>query len=92
MVVYIRACFCFALTGRSLTAQSMGATGELEVEFKFQRCSYKLSFLFLSCPQSAPERSLAGYVLTDFYIIFFALNIYPYLSLLETGGKHQEYV
>ena len=25
MVVYIRACFCFALIGRSLTAQSMGS-------------------------------------------------------------------
>ena len=43
------------------------ATGELEVEFKFQRRSCKLSFL---SSQSAPERSLAGYVLTDFYVIF----------------------
>ena len=30
---------------RNLTAQSLGATGELEVEFKLQRHSCKLSFL-----------------------------------------------
>ena len=89
MVVYIRACFCFALIGRSLTAQSMGSHWGIGGGIKFQRCSCKLSFL---SSQSAPERSLTGYVLTDFYVIFFALNIYPYLSLLETGGKHQEYV
>ena len=36
MFVYIRTCFCFALIGGKLTAQSMGsATGGLEVEFKF---------------------------------------------------------
>ena len=36
MFVYIRTCFCFALIGGKLTAQSMGsATGRLEVEFKF---------------------------------------------------------
>ena len=37
-----------------------GATGELEVERKFQRCSCKLSFLFPPCCQSAPESLLAG--------------------------------
>ena len=36
-----------------------GATGELEVEFKFQRCVCKLSFLFLplrACSQATPTR------------------------------------
>ena len=36
MFVYIRTCFCFALIGGKLTAQSIGsATGGLKVEFKF---------------------------------------------------------
>lgn len=36
MFVYIHSCFCFALIGGKLSAQSMGtATGGLEVEFKF---------------------------------------------------------
>ena len=34
-----------------------GATGELEVEFKFQRRSCKLSFLFLPRRQSVPRAS-----------------------------------
>ena len=37
-----------------------GATGELEVEFKFQRRRRKLSFLFPPHRQSAPESLLAG--------------------------------
>ena len=37
-----------------------GATGELEVEFKFQRHSCKLSFLPLPCRQSALESLLTG--------------------------------
>ena len=37
-----------------------GATGELEVEFKFQRHSCKLSFLFLPHCQSALESLLPG--------------------------------
>ena len=38
--VYIRPCFCFALIGENLKKLSQrGATGELEVEFKFQRRS-----------------------------------------------------
>ena len=39
-----------------------GATGELEVEFKFQRRSCKLSFLFPPRRQSAPEILLAGFM------------------------------
>ena len=35
MFVYIRARFRFALIGGNLTARRLGATGELEVEFKF---------------------------------------------------------
>ena len=38
-----------------------GATRELEVEFKFQRSSGKLSFFFLPRCQSVPESLLAGY-------------------------------
>ena len=37
------------------------AGGILEVEFKFQRRSCKLSYLFLPCRQSTPETLLAGY-------------------------------
>ena len=62
MFVYIRTCFCFALIGGKLTAQSMGsATGGLEVEFKFQS-ALKLSFLFPPHCQSTLESLLAGYV------------------------------
>ena len=52
--------FTFALTYTSgwlveiWQLSRQGATGELEVEFKFQRLSCKLSFLFL------PLRDLAG--------------------------------
>ena len=38
-----------------------GATGELEVEYKFRRRSCKLSFLFPPRRQSTPESLLAGY-------------------------------
>ena len=37
-----------------------GATGELEVEFKFQKRSCKLSFIFPPCRRSAPESLLSG--------------------------------
>ena len=60
MFAYIRARFRFALIGGNLTAQSTGATGELEVEFKFQRRSCKLSFLFPPRRKSSPESLLAG--------------------------------
>ena len=52
MFVYIRARFRFALIGGSLTAQSAGTTGELEAEFKFQRCSS-----FFSPAATAPRRA-----------------------------------
>ena len=38
-----------------------GATGELEVEFKFQRRSCKLSFLFPPRRQSVPGSLITGY-------------------------------
>ena len=38
-----------------------GATGELEVEFKFQRRNCKLSLIFPPCRQSAIESLLANY-------------------------------
>ena len=56
MFVYSLARFRFALIGRNLTAQSTGIPGELEVEFKFQRRSCKLSFLFPP-PAGAPRRA-----------------------------------
>ena len=46
--------FTFARIGGNLTAQSMGSHRELEVKFKFQRCSCKHSFLFPPYCQSAP--------------------------------------
>ena len=52
MFVYNCVRFRFALSQR-------GATGELEVEFKFQRRSCELSFLFPPRPQSASESLLA---------------------------------
>ena len=39
------------------------ATGELEVEFKFQRRSWMLSFLFLPRRHRAPESLLPGLVI-----------------------------
>ena len=53
MFVYIRA--------RFLRADWRGATGEVKVEFKFQRRSCKLSFLFSPRRQSAPESLIVGY-------------------------------
>ena len=38
-----------------------GATGELEVKFKFQRRNCKLSLVFPPCRESATESLLAGY-------------------------------
>ena len=52
-VCFIRARFRFALIGGNLTPQG---TGELEAEFKFQRRSCKLSFLFRP-PARAPRRA-----------------------------------
>ena len=57
-VVYIRAHFPFALIGGNVTAQS---TGELNAEFKLQRRSCTLSFLFPPHRQSVPKSLLAGY-------------------------------
>ena len=56
---YIHARIRFALIGGNLTARR-GATGELEVELKFQRGSCKLSFFFPPRRQSALESLLAG--------------------------------
>ena len=50
--------FPFALIGGNLTAQS---TGELEAEFKFQRNSCKVSFLFPPNRLSASQSLLGGY-------------------------------
>ena len=57
MFVYIHAHFHIVLIGGNLTAQSMDF---LEVEFKFQRSSGKLSFFFLPRCQIVPESLLAG--------------------------------
>ena len=60
MFVYICAYFCFALIGGNFDNSVDGETRELEVEFKFQRCSCKLSFLFPPHCQSALESLLSG--------------------------------
>ena len=63
MFVYIHAHFHFVLIGRNLTAQSIGSHKGIEfvhVEFKFQRHSCQLSFLFPPHRQSTPESLLAG--------------------------------
>ena len=62
MFVYIRARFRVPL--RSVDGGGGGGTGELEAEFKFQRSSCKLSFLFSPLRQSAPESLLAGQCLS----------------------------
>ena len=54
-----------------------GATGELEVEFKFQRRSCNLSFLSSPRRKRAPEPSLlAGYRLWKSLLLQIPDNIY----------------
>ena len=60
MFVYNRAPFRFVWLAEFWQLTRREATGELGVEFKFQRRSCKLSFLFLPRRQSAPESLLAG--------------------------------
>jgi len=60
MFVYIRARFRFALIGENLKLSRRLATGELEMEFKFQRRNCKLFFPFPPRRQSAPDNLLAG--------------------------------
>ena len=48
MIVYIRACCTSRCLAKIWQLSRWGATGEVEVEFKFQRHSCKFSFL--SCP------------------------------------------
>ena len=55
MFVDICTRFCLTLIGQNLKAQ-------LEVNFKFQRCSCKLSFPFPPRRQRNPESLLAGYL------------------------------
>ena len=60
MFVYTCTHFCFPLIGRNLTAQSTGSHMRVEVEFKFQRHSCKLSFLFLPVDGEPWESLLAS--------------------------------
>ena len=62
MFVYIHARFSFVLIGRNLTAQSTGSQREIGggIQISEKRRSCKLSFLFPSRCQSAPESLLAG--------------------------------
>ena len=66
-----RALFRFGLIGGNLTAQSKGSHRELEAEFKFQRRSCKLSFLFppsrLSAPESLPSACKQRFTVCHFY-------------------------
>ena len=60
MIFYIRSFPLRTDWRKSDSSVTGGATGELEVEFKFQRRSCKLSFLFPSRRQSTLESLLAG--------------------------------
>ena len=57
------------------------ATGELEVEFKFQRRSCKLSVLFLPYHQSALESLFAGYWMCSYYMYTYSLHTVSGTSL-----------
>ena len=61
MFVYIHVCFRFVLIGGNQTSQLMGSHREFEEEFKFQRRSFKLSFIFLPCHKSVEESLLTAY-------------------------------
>ena len=64
MFVYIRARSAPRWLAEILQLSRRGVTGELEVDFNFQRHSCKRSFLFPPRRQSAPERAcspIAGY-------------------------------
>ena len=62
MFVYIFLLFLlFADWGKKWQLSRQGATGELEVKFKFQRRNCKLSSVFPPCRESATESLLAGY-------------------------------
>ena len=61
MFVYICAPFHFALIGGNPTAESKGSNRGIGGEFKFQRRSCKLCFLFPPDRQSAPDSLLTGY-------------------------------
>ena len=58
MFLMFNARFRIALIGGNLAALSRGSQRGLEAELKFQRGSWKLSFLF---PPSTLESLLAGY-------------------------------
>ena len=60
MFFYIRSFPLRADWRKSDSSVTGGATGELEVECKFQRRSLKLSLPFPPCRQSSPESLLAG--------------------------------
>ena len=64
-----------------------GTTGELEVEFKFQRRSCKLSFLFPPSLQSAPESLLAGHLchwlIKHLSHVFTGLKIHHHISIIR---------
>ena len=60
MIFYIRSFPLRTDWRKSDSSVTGGATGELEVEFKFQRRSCKLSFVFPPRRQSTLESLLAG--------------------------------
>ena len=63
-----------------------GATGELKVEFKFQRRSCKLSFVFPPCRHSTPESLHAGYVTSPSFLLALPLlcSSCPFPVILST--------
>ena len=60
MFVYVHTCSTLRWLVEIWQLSWKGATGELEVEFKFQRRSSKLSFLFPS--HCTSESLLTGYI------------------------------
>ena len=66
LALFFQCLFTFTLVSTPLSLAEIwqlswqGASGELEVEFKFQRHSCKLSFLPLPCRQSTLESLLTG--------------------------------
>ena len=64
-----------------------GASGELDVEFKFQRRCCKLSFLLPPCSQSSPESLLASYLELSLFqapkCVSFSFASFPLSESLE---------
>ena len=80
--VFFQSLFSFALVSASRWLAEVWqlsqrwTTGELGAEFKFQRRSCKLFFLFPPRRQSAPESLLAGYMKFELTTILYDIYYY----------------